>query len=278
MTEPLHPTVMSRLAFKRPDMKDAGGGTEVCSLSYPEAVLVTEQAMRIEGQALPLAGLGAGGSLDMVKLAPGSDTPFALQQLASDWVNEIIDPGDFGELAIELQLRNGQIRWRGPRAVVQAPREQFSDLTAAIAAIAWLWLNVERVERRLEAGWAGQHDDAAALARTAFGWSAGRQLGERAVEASRDRQWFLRCMRLLERGDRGLSRNARRVFFELCHQLELAKRVTLIGEMIESRETLYNQGAERVFEYRMFLVSSVLEAAILAAILAEIVLLLVYEL
>jgi hypothetical protein len=271
---------MSRLAFKRADMQDAGDGSEVCTLSYPEAVLVTEQAVRIEGQAIPSADWRASpaSSLDMLKLAPGSDTPFALQQLAGDWVNEVLDQGDFGELAIELQLRNGQIRWRGPRAVVQAPPDQFNDLTAAIAAFAWLWLNVERVERRLEADWGGQHDDAAALARTSFGWSNGRRLGKRAIEASRDRQWFLRCMRILERGDGGLSRNARRVFFELCHQLELAKRVTLIGEIIESRETLYNQSAERVFEYRMFLVSSVLEAAILTAILAEIVLLLVYEL
>jgi hypothetical protein len=103
-------------------------------------------------------------------------------------------------------------------------------------------------------------------------------LGERAVEATRDRQWFLRAMRVLERGDNGLSRNARRVFFELCHQLELTKRLTLIGDMIESREALYNQASERVFEFRLFVVSSVLEAAILIAIITEIALFLVYEL
>ncbi|WP_426240401.1 hypothetical protein [Pararhizobium sp. DWP1-1-3] len=280
MNQPLHPMLISRLAFHRPDSRTAESATGICVLSYPEAVVVAERSVRIEGQTIPSAELGASPAdgLDIIKLAPGSDTPFALQQLASDWVNETLGRNGFEDLAIELPLRNGQIRWRGPRAVVQAPPDQFTDLTTAIAAFAWLWLNVERLEQKLEAEWADQHDDAAALARTSFSWSQGRRLSERAVEASRHRQWFLRAMRVLERGDGGLSRNARRVFFELCHQLELAKRVTLIGEIIEGRETLYNQVAERVFEYRLFLVSSVLEAAILVAILTEIALFLVYEL
>ncbi|MDW5317846.1 hypothetical protein [Rhizobium sp. PL01] len=280
MDQSTHISVLSRLAFTHPDGQEVQSGGVVCALSYPEPVVVVEHAIRIEGPAMPSAELGdtRTDSLDIVKLAPGSETPFAVQQLTSDWVNEPLGPNDFDELAIELQLRNGQIRWRGSRIVVQAPRDQFNDVTAAIAAFGWLWLNVERVERKLEADWGVQHGDALALAGGSFGRSQGRRLGERAVEATRDRQWFLRAMRVLERGDSGLSRNARRVFFELCHQLELTKRLTLIGDMIESREALYNQASERMFEFRLFVVSSVLEAAILIAIITEIALFLVYEL
>lgn len=280
MDQPLHAMILSRLTYLRRDGQDTGGETVVCMLSHPDAVHVVERSVRIENPAVPLADPGTSDfdNLDIIKLAPGSETPFALQQLASDWVNEPPGRDGFDELAIELPLRNGQIRWRGSRVVVQASRDQFSDVTAAVAAFGWLWLNVERVERILEADWGVQHDDAAALARVRFGWPQRRRLSQRAVETARDRQWFLRAARMLERGDNGLSRNARRVFFELCHQLELAKRLALIGDFIESRETLYNQAAERVFEYRLFLVSSLLEAAILVAIITEIVLLLVYGL
>ncbi|MGV2100433.1 hypothetical protein [Rhizobium sp. 21-4511-3d] len=44
--------------------------------------------------------------------------------------------------------------------------------------------------------------------------------------------------------------------------------------MIEARETLYGTAAERSFEYRLFFVSCIIEAAILAGILIEIAIML----
>jgi hypothetical protein len=280
MGQSIQPPFLSSLAFGVASSGTAPSQAWVCTLSYPEPVSVHAWSVRIEDAVIPseMMGVTLPGGLNVLKLAPGSETSFALQQAANEWINASRAVTDYADLAIDLQLRNGQVRWRGQRVVMQAPPDQFEDLSAAIAAFGWLWLNVERVERKLEADWSTQRDDAAATALCCFGRAHGRLLKQRGVEAIHDRQWFLRTTLLLERGDRALSKNARRSFFEFCHQLDLPKRVALVGEMIESRETLYTQLSERVFEYRLFQASSILEFAILIGILTEIVLLLVYNL
>ena len=91
-------------------------------------------------------------------------------------------------------------------------------------------------------------------------------LAAKVAETARLRQWFLKSTLLLERGDRGLPPASRRSFFELCQQMDFGRRLQLIGEVIEARETLYGTAAERSFEYRLFFVSCIIEAAILAGI------------
>ena len=248
----------------------------LCSLSYPRPVSLHASITPIESETVPGAPFPDSSSqqFEIILLPSGSQTSFALQEAAADWLRNAVVQGRFESLSADLKLRNGQISIRGQRVVVQSAPELFRDLLVGIGAFGWLWLGIEDTERAFETAWDGQYRDAALLERRTYSRRISRELSAKVAETARLRQWFLKTTLLLERGDRGLPAASRRSFFELCQQMDFGRRLQLIGEAIEARETLYGTAAERSFEYRMFLVSCVIEAAILAGILIEIAIML----
>lgn len=250
------------------------GAALLCSLSYPRAVSLHALIAPLEGEAVPAFPPADAEQLDIVLLPSGSQTSFALQDSAADWLRNTVAQGRFENLSADLKLRQGQISIRGQQVVIQSAPELFRDMLAGVGAFGWLWLNIEDAERAVETAWDQHHDDAELLERSSYSRKISSSLAAKVAETARLRQWFLKSTLLLERGDRGLPPASRRSFFELCQQMDFGRRLQLIGEVIEARETLYGTAAERSFEYRLFFVSCIIEAAILAGILIEIAIML----
>lgn len=261
----------------RLSLRPSGGNEDpeadlLCRLSYPLPVFLHLSSASIEGDAIPVLRQGnvEEDALEVVMLPSGSHTSFALQQSASSWLGTAENGGRFERLAIDIKLRHGQIAIRGRRVILQSAPDVFMDMLAGIGAFIWLWLSIDDTESKLESGWDDQHVDAGALERLHYSGRLSRSMAAKAAATARLRQWFLKATLMLERGDRGLSAAARRGFAELCQQMDLGRRVQLLGEVIEAREVLYGAIAERSFEYRLFLFSIVIEVAILAGILVEV--------
>ncbi len=212
--------------------------------------------------------LGAASTDDLyIILAPSAD---ATSSAALNWIDSSKSPG--APLPVSVGLGKTQISWRPGRMLVEGRSSLTDQLLGAVCEFAFYEMQLRQLESAItpheataavDAKYAYEIHSADKEARAHFG---------RTMQAlAMLRLTFARLEPHLSIPSRLFSPAARKVFVRLCRRSLTEDRLEAATDRLEACEDLYEGAVDRMTDHRWYRRGSLLEIAIIALLLIEVV-------
>ena len=237
-----------RVAFAE-GSKAPPDGVEAIEIAEPRNVtaLLTPLA---PSDALVQAGPETAGTLTVVWMPPGANTPATIERDVDDWMRGV--GAERREANVRADVRTLRVAWGETRAVIYASQ---GDLRFALDAIVRFSLTQREalaLEATMKSTWASIEADAALThALTPRDRKRQRHVNEMTEVATRMRMGWLRVSRSLEQLDPALADPSRRLFAELASARSLYDHVEMLEDSIQFAFEHYEISNTRLIDMKL---------------------------
>ena len=200
--------------------------------------------------ALVQAGPETAGTLTVVWMPPGANTPATIERDVDDWMRGV--GAERREANVRADVRTLRVAWGETRAVIYASQ---GDLRFALDAIVRFSLTQREalaLEATMKSTWASIEADAALThALTPRDRKRQRHVNEMTEVATRMRMGWLRVSRSLEQLDPALADPSRRLFAELASARSLYDHVEMLEDSIQFAFEHYEISNTRLIDMKL---------------------------
>jgi hypothetical protein len=227
-------------------------------------------------EALASGRTDSGGSLIIVWMPPGVNTPPSIEHDVEVWMRDGASSGR--QTPVRATIRTVRVIWHDSRALIYTTAEQLQDAIDAVVRFTVAEREVTALELAIDSTWASLDADAPLThAVTSRQQKQQQHVNELTVLASRMQAMYLRVSKALEQLDPALGESSKRLYSELASAAVLWDRLDPLDEPIQFTLDQYELANTRLIEaknaamdHSHAMIGHVLEVGIIVLLLCQI--------
>jgi len=255
---------------ERPSMADLGSVV----IKEPRNVNAVLTPVDVE-EALASGRTESGGSLIIVWMAPGVNTPSSIEHDVEAWMRD--GASSVRQTPVRATIRTVRVIWHDSRALIYTSAEQLQDAIDAVVRFTVAERETTALELAMGSTWASLDADAPLThAVTSLQQKQQQHVNELTELATRMKAKHLRVSKALEQLDPALSESSKRLYSELASAAVLWDRVEPLGEPIQFTLDQYELANTRLIEaknaareHSHAMIGHVLEVGIIVLLLCQ---------
>ena len=200
-------------------------------------------------EALASGRMASSGSLMIVWMAPGVNTPSNIEHDVEAWMRD--GTNSVRQTPVRATIRTVRVIWLDSRALIYTTAEQLQDAIDAVVRFTVAEREVTALELAIDSTWASLDANAPLThAVTSRQQEQQRHVNELTVLATRMQAMYLRVSKALEQLDPALSEASKRLYSELAAAAVLWDRVDPLDEPIQFALDQYELANTRLIDAR----------------------------
>jgi len=198
-------------------------------------------------EALASGRLESGGSLTIVWMPPGVNTPPSIEHDVETWMRD--GASSARQTPVRATIRTVRVIWHDTRALIYTNAEQLQGAIDAVIRFTIAERETTALERAMDSTWASIDADASLThAVTSRQQKQQQHVNELTELATRMKAMYLRVSKALEQLDPALGESSKRLYSELASAAVLWDRVEPLGEPIQFALDQYELSNTRLIE------------------------------
>jgi hypothetical protein len=226
-------------------------------------------------EALASGRTESGGSLIIVWMPPGVNTPPSIEHDVDAWMRD--SASSVRQTPVRATIRTVRVIWHDTRALVYTNAEQLDDAIDAVVRFTVAERETTALELAMDSTWASIDADAPLTHAAASRQQKQQQhVNELTELATRMKAMYLRVSKALEQLDPALGESSKRLYSELANAALLWDRVEPLGEPIQFALDQYELANTRLIEAKTAamehlhaMIGHVLEVGIIVLLLCQ---------
>ena len=200
-------------------------------------------------EALASGRTASSGSLMIVWMAPGVNTPSGIEHDVEAWMRN--GASSVRQTPVRATIRTVRVIWHDSRALIYTTAEQLQDAIDAVLRFTVAEREMTALELAMDSMWASLDANAPLThAVTSRQQKQQRRVNELTELATRMYAMYLRVSKALEQLDPALGKSSKRLYSELANAAILWDRVDPLDESIQFALDQYELANTRLIEAR----------------------------